>query len=148
MAGTKIVAVRSALTDALAALPEFADARVDMTWSAKAQVREQVFTTSAKFTHEPAGMRGGRVHRNEDGAFDLVVMVTTTDDMTSTSERAVVLGTVAEEWVADNKNGEALSVDGLNWITVSGDGGVLELYEDRSFRALVSYSVTYQARLT
>lgn len=147
MAGTLIVAVRKAVTDEIAALPELADARVDMTWNAKAQQREQVFTTAAKFNHQPAAMRGSRNFRNEQGEFELVVLVTGVDqDMTTTATRAVELGTAIEEWVADHKSD--IGVDGLNWILVSGDGGLLELYDDRSTKAILSYSVTYEARLT
>jgi hypothetical protein len=149
MAGTKIVEVRSALMAAIAALPEFADARVDMTWSPTVQVRDQAFTITATFNQAPAGMRAGRVFRKEFGSFEVVVMVSCVDEgMTFTSSRAGELGTVIEEWIADHKNGEALDVDGLNWIVVEGDGALRELYDDRSTRALLSYSVNYEARLT
>lgn len=147
MAGTLIVAVRSALTDALAALPEFEAARVDMTWSPKPQVREQVFTTDARFTHETAGLKSGRNFRNETGTFELDVLVEGVDQsMTDTTARAVELGVVAEEWIADHKN--SLGVSGVNWIIISGDGRLLEMYEDRATKALLGYTVTYNARLT
>lgn len=147
MAGTLIVAVRKAVTDAIADLPEFSAARVDMTWSAKVQVREQAFTTDAKFTHEPASMRAGRNFRNETGRFSVVVLVTGVDqDMTWSSTRAVELGTAVEEWIADHKSD--IDVDGMNWIVVEGDGALLEVYDDRSTKALLSYSVVYEARLT
>lgn len=147
MAGTLLVEVRKAVTDAIANLPEFADARVDMTWSAKVQVREQVFTTDAEFTHETAGLKAGRTFRNEDGTFTLVVLVQGVDQtMTWTSTRAVELGTVIEEWIADHRGD--LGIAGLNWIVVSGDGALAELYADRSTIAELTYPIAYRARLT
>ena len=149
MAGTKIVDVRKAVTDAIASLPEFADARVDMTWSAAAQVREQVFTTNARFTHVPAAMRAGRNFRDEVGRFDIVVLIAGVDQTaTWSATRAVVVGTAIEEYVADNKNGDDLDVDGLNWILVDGDGALTEMYVDRSTIAELTYPIRYHARLT
>jgi hypothetical protein len=147
MAGTKIVEVRAALTDALAALPTFADSRVAMTWKADAQVREQVFTTRAQFTHEPASMKSGRTFRKEDGEFDLVILVTGVgEDATWSATRAVELGTVAEEWIADHRS--TLGVAGVNWLIVKGEGALTEMYADRSTLAELTYHVTYEARLT
>lgn len=147
MAGTKLVAVRAAVTTAIAALPEFTDARVDMTWSAKTQKREQVFTTNARFTHEPASMKAGRTFRDEDGSFDLMVLVTGVGkDMTWTATRAVTLGIVIEEWIADHRS--TLGVAGVNWLTVNGEGALAEMYDDRSTKALLGYPITYNARLT
>ena len=149
MAGTKIVEVRKALMSAIAELPEFTEARVDMTWSAKAQVREQVFTTEARFTHDSASMRAGRNFRNEDGRFNLVILVLGVDqEATWSAERAGELGVAAEEWIADNKRGEALDIEGLNWIVVEGDGSLVEAYLDRGTAAELTYSIVYQARLT
>lgn len=147
MAGTLIVAVRSTLVDQIGALWQFAKVRCDMTWSPKEQDREQLFTTNATFEQRPASLKAGRTFRNEDGAFSLMVQVIGVGkSATESAERAVELGTVAEEFIADHRT--SLGVEGLNWLAVDGQGELTELFGDRSTMAQLTYRVTYNARLT
>jgi hypothetical protein len=148
MASTVIVAVRAALVAAIDALGAFDDVEVMFAYQGTTS-RELAYTRESAFTQKPAGMRGGRVFRNEDGAFNFVIWVEKVGGTPEeASTRVLALGLALEEWVADNKNGTALSVTGLNWITVEGAGSLREAPGDQSSFAELVYPITYQARLT
>lgn len=148
MAGSRIVAVRSALIAGLDALSALDGVDVIYAWKFDHELpRERIFTNRARATHTPASLKAGRTFRNEQMTFDLVVRVEGVD-MTAaeTDTRALVIGAVVEEYVADNRTlGGA--VTGLNWIVVSG----LELNNlsnDRGNLSELTYSIAYDARLT
>lgn len=148
MAGTLAVSVRSALVNALAALPSLADVDVIYAWRFDEILpRERVFTNRARATHGVASLKSGRTHRNETTTFDVVVRVEAVDDTAEAAgERAVVIGTVVEEYVADNRTlGGAIS--GLNWIKVTGFE-MNDLSNDRGHLCELTYQITYDARLT
>lgn len=155
MASTRIVAVRSTLITALAALSAYTtpDAKghkpkVSLSYPLGAKDREKVFTRRARFTHVPASLKSGRTFRNETGLFEVVILVEGVGESAeTTSTRAVTLGTAFEEYVADNRTlGGAVA--GLNWLVVEGDGELAELMNDRGTLAELTYSLKYDARLT
>lgn len=147
MAASRVVAVRSALIDALAALASLDGVVVEYAWRFGSTDRERIFTGRARATHGPASLKSGRTHRNERMTFDLVVLVEKVDGtQEEADERALVLGAVVEEYVADN-NTLGGTVSGLNWITVSGVE-LNGLANDRGHLAELTYSLTYDARLT
>lgn len=141
-----MVAVRSALVDALAAEGDLIDVEVSYAWSFGTQSRERIFTGRARATHDPASLKAGRNFRNERMSFDLTVLVEGVGlNPEETDERAIALGLVVEEYVADNKGG--LGVAGVNWIRV--DGMELQnLSNDRGSMSELTYTITYDARLT
>lgn len=146
MAGSRIVAVRKWLIDSLRDLPAFDDAELDYAWRAASDSQTRVFTTRAEFDHMPSGLKTGRVHRNEDGAFDLVILHFGIDtDPLDTAEHAIGLGALVEEWVADNRHPD---VEGVNWVRISG-GTFADLFTDSGgYLAELSLRVIFDARLT
>lgn len=149
MAGSIVVDVRRRLIDALKAA-FVGDISIDLTyaynWSDAGQ-RKSVFTNRARGTHDIAGLRAGRLHRNETVDFDLVVLVhgvgMTADE---TDDEAIEIGTVIEEWIADNKNND-LGIAGLLTIRVT----AMELVNrgnDNGSISELTYTVQYTARLT
>lgn len=157
MAGSRLVAVRSAVIDGLAdettgIVPTVntGDSLVEIVfqWREDKSVREWVYTGQARFTHASASMRSGRNFRDEVGRFNLIVLVAGVDmSQEEASERAMVIATAAEEWLADRKNNE-LGVSGLQSITVDGDGRLDEMYGDTGHLAIVELPIKYTARLT
>lgn len=147
MAGSRVVAVRSALIDGLAALDGLADVDVIYAWKFDQELpRERIFTNRARATHAIAGLKSGRAHRNEQMTFDLVVRVEGVDiTAEETDERALEIGALVEEYVADNKAG--LGVSGVNWIAVSGVE-LNNMSNDRGHLSELTYAITYDARLT
>jgi hypothetical protein len=155
MAGTLLVAVRSTLLTGLGAQTAYttADAKghkplLSLGYPLGAKDREKVFTARARFTHAPASLKAGRTFRNETGRFDLVITVEGVgESQATTSARAVALGTVLEEYVADNRTLGG-TVTGLNWIVVEGDGQLQEMFADSGTLAELTYPLKYDARLT
>lgn len=147
MAGSRIVAVRSALITGLDALSALDGVDVIYAWKFDQELpRERIFTGRARATHTPASLKAGRTFRNERMTFDLIVRVEKVDGTAEEADtRALVIGAVVEEYVADNKTG--LGVSGLNWITVSGME-LNNLSNDRGNLTELTYSITYDARLT
>lgn len=147
MAGSRVVAVRSALITGLAALPGLSGVDVIYAWKFDQELpRERIFTNRARATHEISGLRAGRAHRNEQMTFDLVVRVEGVDiTAEATDERALAIGALVEEFVADNKGG--LGVSGVNWVAVSGVE-LNNLSNDRGHLSELTYAITYDARLT
>jgi hypothetical protein len=148
MAGSRIVAVRSALITGLAAVPALSAVDVIYAWKFDEVLpRERIFTNRARATHTPASLKSGRTFRNEQMTFDLVVRVEGVDlTAEETDTRALVLGTACEEYVADNRTLGG-TVTGLNWIVVSGVE-LNNLSNDRGHLSELTYTLAYDARLT
>lgn len=145
MSGTQAVAAREALLDGIAALPAFEAVDVALAFDTASDARERVYTRRPKFTQEPASLRSGRTHRNEQGSFQAVVRVEGVGvDQSTTSARAVALGVLLEEWVADNRS----TIAGLDWLVAKGDGELVELANDLGTLAILTYTLAYSARLT
>lgn len=149
MAGSIMVAVRKAIIAGLADLPGLADVDVSYQWGRlDEQPRERIYTNRAVFNHSPAALRAGRNYRNESGSFDLVVVVAGIGlEAEETGERALELGALAEEWIADRKS-DQLGVPGLITLQVAGQGALNEMFNDSGTLAEVTYPVAYTARLT
>lgn len=151
MAGSRIVAVRKAVTAGLVtALTAETKVKVTYGWegSDETRYREQVFTNGGRGPHDPAAMKSGRSFRNEELTFDIVIVVLGVGMKPEESDqRAIDLGVFVEEYVADRKSNE-LAVTGLNWIRmdefalspnrITADGSIAE----------ATYTVRYSARLT
>lgn len=150
------VAVRKAVTDQLAehfgglsdfngaAAPE-REVMVTFGYSFGQPYNEQVYLGRSNADLAPAGMRSGRQTRNEDGEFELTVMVRFVGgDGYDAELRAEEIGGEIESWFADRKNNE-LDVDGLTNVGITGwrqdyaqiDGGIA---------ALRSYTVRWHSR--
>lgn len=110
--------------------------------------RDQVFTDRARATHDPASLKSGRNFRNERMEFSLIVLSLGVGLKPEDNDDHVIeLGQIVEEFVADNKGGQSLAVDGLNWIVVS----AMELnnrYAAEGSISEITYTLTYDARLT
>lgn len=149
MARSVLVDVRRAVVAGIKTA--VADKSVSVTYgwegSDETRRRAQVFTNRALATHDVAALRAGRNYRDERMDFDIVVLVMGVNKSTAeTDERALVLGKVVEEFIADRKNNE-LGVAGLQWIRVSS----MELnngFTPAGTITEITYTVTYQARLT
>ena len=152
MASSIIVAVRSALATGLAtaitANGGMTDTEVSYQWKADWQRRERVWTRNARFTHAPASLRAGRNFRDEVGTFEVAILV---EGVGRTAEwsatRALEIGQVVEQFIADRKNNE-LAVAGLQTLIVSGEGSLTEMFNDSGTLAELAYPVKYTARLT
>lgn len=152
MAGSRIVAVRSALiigiTEKLADTDGMKKVTVGFQWGRDWQKRDYVWTRRARISHTAAAMKSGRNFRNEVGTFDLVAFATGVNKSQEwTTQRAIDIGAVLEEFIADRKNNE-LNVPGLQTLQIAGDGDISEAPGDKSFLAEISYPVRYTARLT
>jgi len=150
MASTIVVALRRAVVDGLSGLlPDYGDrqALVTYAWDPEARDSLQVFTMRPRGDHSPAALRAGRNHRNEEASFQVVIHVEVAGaDVEEADNRALEIGQVVEEFIADHKSNE-LAIPGLNWITVSSwemNGGPA----DRSAISQLIYTVSYNARLT
>jgi len=144
-----LVAVRSAIIDGLADHTDLRDEPIEISYQYKAgsSKRERIFTTRARFTHEPASLRAGRNFRDEVGFFDLVILVEGVKQTAEwTAERALERGLVVEEFIADHKNNE-LEVTGLQTLTVQGEGSLTEMFNDSGHLAELVYPVRFTARL-
>lgn len=145
MSASQIVAARSAVVEALRPLEAFEGVECGLSWNADSEARERLYTARARFSHKPASLRAGRTIRNEVGSFQLMLRVEGVgDDQATTSERALALGLVVEEWVADNR----CTIPGLMWLEIRGEGELGEMFNDLGTLAILSYPVTYEARLT
>jgi hypothetical protein len=148
MGRSAIVAVRSTLVAAVSDLPAFADIPVRYCYDRECvDKREFVVTRDATFEHATTALRSGRNFRNEVGTFELVVWVEKVGGTPQeAAERALDLGQVVEEYVADNKNG--IGGAGDFTLQVDGTGSLSEMASDSSSFAELVYSIKYQARLT
>lgn len=152
MAGSRIVAVRKAVTaglvTAFAAQPN-----IKVTYGFEgmdeARKREQVFTNGGRGPHDPAALKTGRNFRKELLTFNIHVLITGVGMKPEESDQRVLdIGVVVEEYLADRKSNE-LGVTGLNWIRMSD----FELLPHRPLESSgtfseATYTVTYDARLT
>lgn len=140
--------LRKAVTDALAALPNLADAKVTYTWTSNAEERFQIYTAYGLSTDTPpAGLRAGRNVRQDEGTFRLVIDVELPGaDGYEADTKLDEFAVEVEEWLGDHKGGEGLGVTGLNWLRVDG-------IENRggpgsgTFVAQRIYTVRYNARI-
>lgn len=146
MAASRIVEVRRAVIEGIAAQALMTDVLVTYGWNPEATDREQVFTMRARGNTPPASLRSGRTHRNEDASFVVVVHVELVGgNNEDADDRALELGAAVEEWVADHRTNHG--VDGVHWIQVDGwelTGGS----KTGAYVAQLMYTVSYSARLT
>lgn len=144
-----VVAVRQAVVADIAT--RLADPSVSVTYGWRGgdetRRREQIFTDRPRATHEPAALKAGRNFRNERMDFDIVVLVAGVGlKPEETDVRALELGAVVEDSIAENKGNE-LAVDGLNWLRMTR----MELnnrFASNGSLTEITYTVTYDARLT
>lgn len=151
MASTGFAAVKAALVEGLQALEDLNGVQVEYGWPGDDLVeRERVFCGQARFAHEPASMRAGRVYRNEQGELDVIVDVESVGGSAQDADlRAVAIGAVVEEFVADNPNLGNDTAGGVtvNAVTMRG-GAVLNAYNDRGALSRITYTLRWDARLT
>lgn len=150
MAGSLIVAVRSALIGVIGDDYRFPDDEVEVSFQYKggSSARHRVYTQRARFTHASAALKAGRNFRDETGRFELVVLIEGVGlSQEDTSTAALEYGVALEEIVADHKNNE-LGVDGLQTLVVDGDGDLNEMFNDAGHLAILTYPIRYTARLT
>jgi hypothetical protein len=153
--GTQLVAVRAGLVAALSALPEFSDFETTYIPVKGSKARKRCFTDNGRFSHSPAGMRANKIHRNEEGAFDLVLYVEgygeQADPVTLSNFLYDGAGTAAEDFIATqaNWNSDALGTTGLNWLKVGdAERGFAEGPIDNGLAVSLTYPIAYRARLT
>lgn len=156
MPGSILVAVRSTLIDQLAPVlkleftndPDLRGVDAAYQWKPDWQQRVKVWTRNARFQHDSAGMRAGRNYRNEVGTFELVALIEGVGRPADwTAGKAMDVGTICEEFIADHKNNE-LAVPGLQTLEIQGAGGLLEAFADSGTLAELTYPIRYTARLT
>jgi len=158
MAGSASVAVRSAIITGLTTRfdnladfngttkPEW-EVVVSYGYNFGTSDAERVFCGRARADTPPAAMRSGRNYRDETGTFDLVVLCTAVGGNPEDAEtRALAIGTVAEEWLADRKSNE-LAVTGLQSLVVEG-WDLATLGNDNGHMTELIYRVRWTARLT
>lgn len=151
MAGSIIVAVRKAVIADLVTLTGtgglLAGVDVKYCWKAGDREREQLWTQRGRGDTPAASMRSGRNFRQETGRFEVVIRVESVGGTPEDADtRALALGLVVEERVADRKNNE-YGVTGLQWIKADGWELNNASADSGSLSELV-YDVTYHARLT
>jgi hypothetical protein len=148
-----VLEVRQAVVDGIKTALNDESVSVTYGWQGSSDDarREQVFTNNARAEHEPAGLKTGRNFRNETMTFDIVVLaVGPAAKPEEVDARALDIGQVVEEFIADHKGNE-LGIFGLKWLFMTdmslvnrigqaadGDGSATEL----------TYTVRYSARLT
>ena len=108
--------------------------------------REHVYTGRSRGDTPPAGMRSGRNTRNEEGTFDLNVMVrSVAGDPYDAELRAEKIGGAVEDWFADRKNNEVGVTGLLSLVVVSWEADYAQV--DNGTAALRTYSIRYTSRL-
>lgn len=146
MAGSRLVEVKRAVIDGLAALPALASVAVTYAYRPGQDERDRIFAGRSRATHRPASLKAGRTFRDEVMAFDLVVLCELVGgDAEESEDRAVnTLGLIVEEFIADNRT---LGVTGVTALTISGLE-VNTMFNDRGHLTEAVYQITYNARLT
>ncbi|WP_332645112.1 hypothetical protein [Aeromicrobium sp.] len=154
MAGSIVVAVRSALMAALATEINGTAGMESVAVGFQAPVgdhdnREIVWSKNAQIDLKSASLRAGRNFLDETTAFEVVVFAWAPNQTAEeAAQRAVDIGEVACAWIGDHKNGETLGVTGLKWIVVEGAGSQDESLSNDSVAGHFLIPVKYNARLT
>lgn len=158
MAGSRVAAVRGAITDGLATYfgtladyngttkPEW---KVEVAYAYRfgSKAAERVFFGRATGDTPPAAMKAGRNFRDEVGRADLVVLVSRIGgDARDADNRATAIGAEVETWIADRKNNE-LGVTGLQNVVLDG-WELVNLANDKGHMTEITYKVRWTARLT
>lgn len=144
---TLAVAVRSLLIDGISTLPALADVGVTFGYKVNSKKRERIWTQSATFEQGPASMRATRTFRDENGAFQLVVLVEGINrDAEWTAGRAKDLATEVSDWVAVHANWNT-AIAGLTKVTVQGGGSLTEYFNDKGTLAELVLPIAYHARI-
>lgn len=147
--GSRLVAVRSAVVAGLVALQpaELDGVEIAFQWKKASKKRERIWTRRARYSTGPTALRASRAVRDEVGRFELVVFVEGVGkDAEWTAGRAVELAQVCEDWLADRKSNQ-LGVDGMQTLTVEGDGELVEAWNDGGSMAEFVLPIKYTARL-
>lgn len=151
--GTQIVAVRQGLVTSIAALSALTTPvdgqtpEVTFGYKVGSKRRQKVWTQRARFTHQPASLRASTTFRDEEGQFDVIVLVEGVGlSVEATSARAVEIGHAIEDLVATHASWPA--VTGLTALKVQGDGQLLEAFNDKGSLAELTLPIRYTARLT
>lgn len=148
MAGTHVVEVKKALVAGLQALAvddgDLEGVTVEYAYKPDRTLRERIYTGRATGQHEPANMHPGRTSRDEQMTFELVIVVEKVGGSAEDAEdRAVEIGTVVEEYIGDNRKGFA----GAEWMVVEGTVDLVPMFNDSGALAVLTYTVSYYARL-
>lgn len=149
MAGSIVVDVRKAVVAGLVTAVN--EKKVSISYGYRGsdddKRREQIWTDRVRSTHDVAGLKAGRNFRDETLEFDIVILVAAVGLPPEDADtRALELGTVVEEFLADRKNNE-LGVDGLQWIRVVGFE-LINGFAPKGSLSELRYTVRYYARLT
>lgn len=149
MAGSIVVDVRKAVAAGLVTAVN--DDKVSISYGYRGsdddRRREQIWTDRVRSTHDVAGLKSGRNFRDETLEFDIVVLVAAVALPPEDADtRALELGTLVEEFLADRKSNE-LGVDGLQWIRVVGFE-LMNGFAPKGSLSELRYTVRYYARLT
>lgn len=153
MAGSIVVAVRSALMAALATeingTAGMESVEVGFQYpTGDNEPREAVWSQNPQIDLSSAGMRAGRNHLNEKTSFDVVLKAWAPNQTAEeAAERVVAIGEVVAAYIGDNKNNQ-LNVTGLQSIVVSGAGAQVETFDNDSITGRMTIPVTFTARLT
>lgn len=151
MGSSALVGVKKALRDLLETSPRLDDVQVSYAYPGDDTIeRECVFFGDALFDHEPAGMRAGRTPRNESAEFELVVQVIGKgQDAEWCEERAIEIGKVVEETVADNRVFGGDVANGISVYAVTIRGGTMRTRAVEQGNATqLTYKVRPDSRLT
>ena len=154
MTTSLIVAVRVGLVTALKPVFQATDGMSDVYVEFQYPTgndtpREIVWTQNGRPTFAPAAMRAGKNFLKEDTGFDLMFRAEGPDlSPAEAAQRVIDICTVAVDWIGNHKNGETLSIDGLQTLTVAGEGVMAEFPTDSGYGAGIQIPVKYTARLT
>jgi hypothetical protein len=120
MAGSTMVAFKSALVVNLAALPGMAGVKVSYADPGDKALKENVWCGRITDNeHEAVALRAGRRRREENFTAEVFIEVVGTRLTAERAEtRALALGLVLEEYLADNPKLDG-SVDGLAFAVIS-----------------------------
>lgn len=153
MSRSIVLEVRQAVIDGIAELLNDQQVSVTYGWQGASDDarREQVFTNNAHAVHSSASMRPGRNFRDEQMNFEIVISVIGPGlRPEETDARALEIGQVVEEFIADHKSNE-LGINGLNWIVITEfalENRVAASSDGAGSLSQITYTVHYQARLT
>ena len=116
MAGSAVVAAKSALVNALAGRPGLADVAVSYAWPGDALERVALYLGNVTGRHDPAGMRAGRKSRDEEFVVEVFVEVRADGEPQEVAdERAVAVAREVEDALADDPT---LASSSLLWARV------------------------------